>query len=123
MLAIHTDKYAQGIIDVLTADDRAARFGDDRIAWRDCFDDLWAALKHGAKVTIANLGQSPMTVGDPYGTHTEMRPSKILSSHNPESASLEFAIMCKDANSNGEGPYEMVCYSARRGDRLETIDL
>ena len=129
MLTIHTDSYAQAIIDAITSESRDRTFWDDRESWFDCFEDLWGALKEGAHVSVTTLGLSSVNVGYPGMMcgdlpHTEMRPTKILSSGNPRSSSLTYAIMCENHNhEDGSGPYVMVCYANRTGDEISRIRL
>jgi hypothetical protein len=127
---VHTDKYAQSCLDALTSRDRNERFSDgagsyDRGAWFDLFEDLWGALAAGAKVRCESLGQSSVAGHDPYGMDRhELRPTKILSSHNPRYAALEYAIMTADHTADdGKPPYVMVCYSAKTGNELDRINL
>ena len=117
---------AQQTIDSLTADNRNEIFGEDRQAWFECFANLWTHLTvYNKKVSVASLGQSKVGIGTPYGTTFEMRPSKIISSNriSEKFSNYEYAIMVKDSNSNGEGPYVMVQYCAVTGDELARIDL
>jgi hypothetical protein len=116
---------AQLFINALTCEDRYRNFGDDRQAWHDCFADLWAALKGGAKVRCESLGKSSVAFHSLYGGDChELRPTKIISSGESADSTLTYAIMCVDpGDEQGKPPYVMVCYSARRGDELDRIIL
>ena len=123
--AIHSNGYAQNLIDCLTHQDRNARFDGDIGAWYDCFSDLWTALGHGAKVQCVSLGSHTVRCGGQYGRdYDEIRPSKIISSQNPHGAAYEFAIMVSDHTADdGKPPYVMVMYSTRTGNESRRIGL